>query len=623
MPSIILAISNASQENMIESSPELERRRIYSSQTGEPQHHRILTKDSFPPIEHVEAQNTHGVHPALAMLSHIEKLRASLREKELECTKLKQENSTLRLASISLIQIERRQQKDLKDLESQQDDGPRIIKGLREESAGLKLKLKEYYMHLSADQRQIRTINKELLSLREQNKHYQSLIFSQELDQRETLSKKLGEVQEELDRQVKHTNELHRKTELVEKNLASENRHLRGKIISVQQESVVYRERAAKLDRELKEKDKEIASLSIYRYNAIHRKLADHTVCKTCIKREKDEQDRKKRELIYESLPVIDAPEVSVLNPQAARVTLRIPVLAHEPAKTSEKTSVESLGRTTAVSQQSLSTSTQVPLTQGPTTNLQHAENQQEPVELNYDNKIKAYRYSQIVLQYSTDPTFESAEQTITLTLEGNLFQSGESDIEPIRLHSMEFESMIPNALYYFQVYPVGEMGVVGEVGKTDAILMQVVPDAPKEAPEVTIKNSSSPASLKVEMHKISTGNGLAEKYVVYHCLLPDASDVVLVGQLDLEIDPQDEHIAFVYNDAQPLVEHYFLYAGVNAKGQGELSPISNPVSIGKCILILKILFRLGLQNQTSLEYQIIQVPCTCLQRSNQTEVQT
>jgi hypothetical protein len=44
------------------------------------------------------------------------------------------------------------------------------------------------------------------------------------------------------------------------------------------------------------EKDKNLASMSIYRYNAIHRKV--ESICKTCMKREKAETEFKRKTAI-------------------------------------------------------------------------------------------------------------------------------------------------------------------------------------------------------------------------------------------------------------------------------------------------------------------------------------
>lgn len=89
-------------------------------------------------------------------------------------------------------------------MQGQHDDAPSIIQILRDENNALKQKLKEYYVHLAADQRQIRAINKEVISLREQNKQCHTLIDDEHLDERKDLTERLEQVETKLDMEVKH-----------------------------------------------------------------------------------------------------------------------------------------------------------------------------------------------------------------------------------------------------------------------------------------------------------------------------------------------------------------------------------------------------------------------------------
>jgi hypothetical protein len=82
-----------------------ERHKIYSSQTAKPKPQTGM--NVFPPIAQTTTtvaqhdNDPQGVHPALAMLNHIEKLRNGIKERDLECHALRHENSTLKQASIS------------------------------------------------------------------------------------------------------------------------------------------------------------------------------------------------------------------------------------------------------------------------------------------------------------------------------------------------------------------------------------------------------------------------------------------------------------------------------------------------------------------------------------------
>jgi hypothetical protein len=103
---------------------------------------------------------------------------------------------------------------------------------------------------------------------------------------------------------------------MVEKNITNENRQVRSKFHSLEAENTYLKEKLTKLDDTLKvaievidvpsltnriyskqERDKEIASLSIYRYNAIHKKM-ESSVCKKCLKREKEESEQRRKQTI-------------------------------------------------------------------------------------------------------------------------------------------------------------------------------------------------------------------------------------------------------------------------------------------------------------------------------------
>jgi hypothetical protein len=70
------------------------------------------------------------------------------------------------------------------------------------------------------------------------------------------------------------------------------------------------------------EKEKVISSLSIYRYNAIHKK-AEHS-CKTCIKRDKDDKEKQHRLDVISRFPAIDNLNLNVLNATSVEVSLDI-----------------------------------------------------------------------------------------------------------------------------------------------------------------------------------------------------------------------------------------------------------------------------------------------------------
>jgi len=115
--------------------------------------------------------------------------------------------------------------------------------------------------------------------------------------------KKLEDARTKAQEAEKSLEEEIKKFDVSTRNLGNDNRQLRGKINSMEKEILILRDRTVTLDdvikvlcvfyTNLKEKDKLIASLSIYRYNAIHRKV--ESSCKTCMKREKAEAEVKRK----------------------------------------------------------------------------------------------------------------------------------------------------------------------------------------------------------------------------------------------------------------------------------------------------------------------------------------
>jgi hypothetical protein len=73
--------------------------------------------------------------------------------------------------------------------------------------------------------------------------------------------------------------------------MASENRNLRGKIHELEQLVQDLRSKVTEAEETSKDKDKQLASLSMYRYKIVHGLIEQE--CKVCLKRAKDEADRK------------------------------------------------------------------------------------------------------------------------------------------------------------------------------------------------------------------------------------------------------------------------------------------------------------------------------------------
>ncbi|KAJ3022831.1 hypothetical protein HKX48_005165 [Thoreauomyces humboldtii] len=273
-----------------------------------------------PPPRHVPRSH----HPQLT--GNVEFLQTMLRDRDMELLRLRHENSLLK-------QIERRQQKDLEQLEWQSEE--RVIHSLRDEVTGLKNKLKIYFAQLTSNARDLRHMSEDRQRLKDQNAKLERLAADRHLAEREhlnaeveALAKRLGELDHIAGDAVK-------RAELTEKNMTIDNRHLRGKLAAMEREVTEAREEAARFEGLVKDREKEICSLEIYRYNAVHRK-AD-TVCKNCHIRDKEAVDRKRLADITAKLPTLRTPTLE----ESTANTLIIGYVKPRHTKNSEQPVIE------------------------------------------------------------------------------------------------------------------------------------------------------------------------------------------------------------------------------------------------------------------------------------------
>ncbi|KAI8811834.1 ciliary protein causing Leber congenital amaurosis disease-domain-containing protein [Cladochytrium replicatum] len=255
-----------------------------------------------------------------SLLGQFERLKHLVRERESDNLKLKQENVILK-------QIERRHQKDIEFLATQGDDSPRVISALRDEIQGLRNKLREYFGNAINDSRHIRHLNEEVRHLRETNQGLRNLVADRELGTREALTRELNQTKARLADQEKAALEMGKRTELIDKNLSAENRQLRTKLHHLEDENQGLRDNASRLEDMIRDKDKEIASLSIYRHNAVHRKPIVETICKQCVKRDKDDQVKKWRKDIFARFPKLVPPFVTIFDGSKAEVLVFLPAI--------------------------------------------------------------------------------------------------------------------------------------------------------------------------------------------------------------------------------------------------------------------------------------------------------
>ncbi|KAJ3037347.1 hypothetical protein HDV00_001772 [Rhizophlyctis rosea] len=567
--------------------------------------------------------------PANLALSQIEKLRGLLQEREVEVMKLRHENTLLK-------QVERRQQRDLELIETKDDDAPRIIKGLRDEVTNLKHKLKLYFAQLSTDARHIRHLGEEKRRMREQVTKLQKLVEDEGLKQKENLEREKEAMKSEKEKAERAAEEATKRASLLEKNLSTDNRHLRGRMHNLEAENTTLQEKVEQLEDAIKvaivstlfnlitqfaaqekwDKDKEIASLSIYRYNAVHRQ--SDGICRSCAKRKKEESEARRRAEIYDKLPTLSTPHPTLTNSTTVDVQITIPDRweggSSHPAP-SDQTS-------------------QPPTTSPPP----------HPPE-------KEYEFTRITLLCSDDPAMVENVRTVHVEIEGVKKEEGkpkrtrkatggsdagvhkraESEDDegkregdrvvgggkegsrvkiPGKSHCVTVVGLDPGKVYYFQVV-AGCADVDGPPSDVASILVDALPPAP---PPPTPIPHTNPPTLLLHMppppsFPTPTPHSRIRKYRIYHSSHPSHTDESFIADVLVrntrsrrtrtstresergtsvdslrgrspERDEGGEGVEFLYEAPRMGVMHYFRVRAENVMGVGEASGWSEGVVI-------------------------------------------
>eukprot|EP00842_Homolaphlyctis_polyrhiza_P006747 jgi/Hompol1/7073/HPOL_005179-RA len=451
---------------------------------------------------------TKALHTAMqqsqAASAQSERLRILLREKEMEGMRLKHENVLLK-------QIERRQQKDIEQFESQAADAPRVIRGLREELSHIKHKVKVYFAQIGEDSRQIRQIDEERRRLREHNNRLEKLVAAKSLADRDTLNSQLEEANQKLTELDKLNSDLVKKAEFTEKNLMSDNRQLRGKIHSLERENQLIHDRIQKLEDTIHEKEKTIASLAIYRYNAIHRK--NDAVCKTCLKREKEELETRRKQQIRDRLPEPVLPVVTVTSATAVQVLVSFPA------------------------------------------------------------KNDAIEYSRLSLYYSDDPAMT---ENVRVKKVAAAAATAVADSESKDKQKMLFISGLTSGKYYYFQVTLGQDDVESERTKPEMVLVDVLPAAPTAIKTSVILTPATAVRI-VFNQPASNGGSQIKCYRVYTSTSPSFVEKFLAAEMSTDdlIHDKEDFVAIMYYDPQIAVPLFFKVAAVNVMGEGAASETS------------------------------------------------
>ncbi|KAI9332354.1 ciliary protein causing Leber congenital amaurosis disease-domain-containing protein [Obelidium mucronatum] len=413
-----------------------------------------------------EPLTKHQLSQVNLVLEQMDRLRALMREKEIDMLKLRHENMILK-------QIERRQQKEIEQLDVQSHDAPKIIRGLRDEISGLKNKIKSYYTQLNAEARRVRSLNDECLRLKDNVVRLEELTTSNELLDRETLTKKVAETSEKLAAQDNLLSEAHRKSEMVEKLLTNENRQLRGKIHNLTAENSFLKDKNQKSMDTIQEREKEIASLSIYRYNAVHKKT-DQTVCKKCEQREKEQSELKRKQTIQDKIPPVPSPIVSILNGCSVQVVVAAP----------------------------------------------------------YSNPDSHIEYDKLTLKVTTDPNLTDSirEFSIPVKMAAEAVDDEDKNSFKAELSVNDLES----GQYYHFLLVASSEGIDGQASAPVSLLVDELPQSP---PKPAIAHSILPPIIQLFIEPFDNSQKASPpiSYQIYHSNDPSMVESFLIGEVHVE----------------------------------------------------------------------------------------
>lgn len=466
----------------------------------------------------------------------LSRLRFMLKDRESCIIKLKSEMMVLK-------QIERRQQRDLDNFEDQNDDDfPKIIQGLRDEISKLKQKGKLYFAQISIDERQIRQLISENNSLKENVEKLETLISKTQLVDRDFLQKEVTELKEQLKLNDSIKEDAVKKADMLERNLSSDNKHLRLRVHNLEIENALFKEKVSEKEGIINERDNEIMTLAIYRYNAIHKKA--EAGCKTCLQREKAEAELRRKELIKNKLPKLPAPSVTVLTGTSALVSFSLP-----PRKSDDQ-KIE-FSKLWLV----CSTIGETPIT-----------------------KKLSIEFGEPLIKAIEKKTVRGKKETKIETKKAAAEKSilySQFDAET-KLNSVKVNGLECGKLTSFSLI-AGHLDVEGNEYESKKIIIDLVP---QKIEHPTFSVERSPPTIMVHFKAPESNSGsLPYCYKILYSNQDQFSEEFLAG----EYSPDNlKETSFTFSFAQPFINipYYFKIAAVNHGGVGAFSNISEMVKL-------------------------------------------
>lgn len=196
-------------------------------------------------------------------------------------------------------------------MEDRFEVAPHQIETLKHENSGLQKKLKETYAALRDRDRKLRSLGESLEICKSELNQLHDLIENKDLRSRHDLQHDLDKVNGKLAERDVELMEWNRKCDLLQKNLSSESKNLRFKIMVLDNEKFELQQKNEQLQISHQDKDREIASLFVYKYNSLHKKPVP---CPECQKRKQQEAKQRKIQKILQLLPKLMKPKVTILE---------------------------------------------------------------------------------------------------------------------------------------------------------------------------------------------------------------------------------------------------------------------------------------------------------------------
>ncbi|RKO96731.1 hypothetical protein CAUPRSCDRAFT_11577 [Caulochytrium protostelioides] len=219
---------------------------------------------------------------------------------------------------------ERMHLKEIERIQAAGAEFPKQHQALKEEIAHLKQKLRNAAQQTSIASKTVFAEQTKSVQLSAEVARMQALIDASDLGTRESLQRQAdaaGIRIMALEAQISDTAANHA---VIQKTLTYDNTHLRARVLQLRRQNEDYKLLLESLDQGIRDRDRQIASLAIYRHGAMHRKV----ICKKCQQDQEEQVKLKQQQDAVEALPVPDMPVVTLATSTTVKLTCMAPAFS-------------------------------------------------------------------------------------------------------------------------------------------------------------------------------------------------------------------------------------------------------------------------------------------------------